>query len=77
MVAGVRQENGHPRRLCFPCLRWQHFIELAGDVPVLVEFIVSEVEADSLITALRRENLHLFYARQATDFDTIEPHAGT
>ena len=58
-------------------LHEQHFIELAGDVPVLVEFIVSEVEADSLITALRRENLHLFYARHATDFDTIEPHAGT
>ena len=54
-------------------LHEQHFFELAGDVPVLVEFIAADVEADSLIAALREENVHLFYARLAIDFDVIEP----
>ena len=53
-------------------LHEQHFFELAGDVPVLVEFIASEAEGDALIAALRKENVHLFYARLAAEFDTIE-----
>jgi uncharacterized protein len=53
----------------------QHFFELAGDVPVLVEFIATEAEADALLAALRKENVHLFYARLATEFDVIEPTA--
>jgi len=54
-------------------LHEQHFFELAGDVPVLVEFICTEAEADALLTALRGENVHLFYARLPTEFDWIEP----
>jgi PII-like signaling protein len=54
-------------------LHEQHFFELAGDVPVLVEFIVGEAEADTLLAALRAENVHLFYARLAAEFDLIEP----
>ena len=57
-------------------LHEQHFFELAGDVPVLVEFITAEADADSLIEALRKESVHLFYARLATEFEQIEPHAG-
>src|SRR5450631_890174 len=53
-------------------LHEQHFFELAGDVPVLLEFIASETDADALIAALRKENVHLFYARLATEFYTIE-----
>jgi len=56
-------------------LHEQHFFELAGDVPVLVEFICSTAEADALIAALRTQDVHLFYARLATEFDTIEPAA--
>jgi PII-like signaling protein len=56
-------------------LHEQHFFELAGDVPVLVEFIAAEFEADSLIAALHEENVHLFYARLVTDFEVIEPAA--
>src|SRR6185295_9487901 len=52
-------------------LHEQHFFELAGDVPVLVEFIAAEYEADSLIAALGEENVHLFYARLATEFEVI------
>jgi PII-like signaling protein len=53
-------------------LHEQHFFELAGDVPVLVEFIVSEAEGDSLIALVRRANMHLFYARLAAEFELIE-----
>jgi PII-like signaling protein len=53
----------------------QHFFELAGDVPILVEFIAGEAEADALIDALRAQKVHLFYARIATEFDLIEPTA--
>jgi PII-like signaling protein len=54
-------------------LHEQHFFELAGDVPVLVEFIVSETEADALIAGLRKESVHLFYARLPAEFDWIDP----
>lgn len=56
-------------------LHEQHFFELAGDVPVLVEFIASEAKVEALLAALRKENVHLFYARLAAEFDTVEPQA--
>jgi PII-like signaling protein len=52
-------------------LHEQHFFELAGDVPVLVEFIVSDTEADALLSALRDEKVTLFYARLPAEFDSI------
>ena len=52
-------------------LHEQHFFELAGDVPVLVEFILAETEADALLGVLRAENVQLFYARLAAEFDSI------
>ena len=52
-------------------LHEQHFFELAGDVPVLVEFIVSSTEADALLEALRAEKASLFYARLPAEFDSI------
>ena len=44
----------------------QHFFELAGDVPVMVELIVSEEEAAAFMALLRSEKLHLFYSSVAT-----------
>ena len=49
------------------------FFELAGDLTVVTEFIVSDAEADRLIDAIRAANLHMFYARSPVDFDVIEP----
>lgn len=52
----------------------QHFFELAGEVPVLVEFIVSEAEAEQLLQCIADEGLHLFHARLPTRFGvTGEP----
>ena len=58
-------------------LHEQHFFELAGEVPILVEFILGEAEADALIAAMRAEKINLFYARVATDFATTDPDATT
>lgn len=54
----------------------QHFFELAGDVPVLVEFIAGEAETDALIAALRAQNVPLFYARVPAQFGEIGPAVG-
>jgi len=55
----------------------QHFFELAGDVPVLVEFILDDAHADALLAELRRENVNLFYARVAAEYDVIESAGST
>jgi len=54
-------------------LHEEHFFELAGDVPVLVEFICGEAEADALIAALRAEKADLFYARLEAEFESTAP----
>lgn len=52
-------------------LHEQHFFELAGEEPVLVEFIVSDDEAVQLLQLLESEQLHLFYARLPTEFGEV------
>ena len=56
-------------------LHEQHFFELAGGVPVLVEFILDESQADTLLADLRREQVHLFFTRVATEFDVTDSSA--
>jgi len=56
-------------------LHEQHFFELAGDVPVLVEFVLGEEQAETLIGALRQENVSLFFTRVATEFEVTGPDA--
>ena len=46
-------------------LHEQHFFELAGDVPVMVEFLVSEGEARTFLGLLHEEEIDLFYSRHA------------
>ena len=53
-------------------LHEQHFFELAGDVPVVVEFILDDAQADALIADLKREGVSLFYTRVATEFAVID-----
>lgn len=52
-------------------LHEQHFFELAGEEPVLVEFIVTEEQADQLIALLEVEKLFLFYARLPTEYGQV------
>lgn len=53
-------------------LHEDHFYELAGKLPVAVEFIVSEEEADRFLTFLQAEELSLFYLRQSVEFGVIK-----
>jgi PII-like signaling protein len=40
----------------------QNYFELAGELPVVTEFIVSEPEAERILALVRRENIDLVYA---------------
>ena len=53
-------------------LHEQHFFELAGDLTVEVEFLLSDEQADMLLGVLRREQVRVFYARVPAEFGVIE-----
>jgi len=53
-------------------LHEQHFFELAGDLTVEVEFVVTDLEADQLLEVLRREQVRLFYAKVPAEFGMTE-----
>ena len=49
-------------------LHEEAFFELAGDLPVEVEFLASEEQAERLLALLRDENLRLFYTRVPAEY---------
>jgi PII-like signaling protein len=53
-------------------LHEQHFFELAGDLAVVVEFLVSEEEAARLLRVVQDARIGVFYARSAAEFGTTE-----
>lgn len=53
-------------------LREEHFFELAADMPVVVEFVVTDAQAEALLGLLRRERVSIFYARVPAEFGAIE-----
>ncbi len=54
-------------------LQEDHFFELAGNLPVEVEFIVNEDESRQLLDLLRREKLRVFYAHIPARFGVVSP----
>ena len=48
-------------------LHEESFFELAGELPVQVEFILNTESADKLLDALRAHKLNLFYVRYAVE----------
>ncbi len=52
-------------------LHEQHFYELAGDLTVEVEFMISEDEAHKLLDLVKAEKIHIFYAKTAAEFGTL------
>lgn len=44
------------------------FYELAGELPVEIEFLVSEEQAERLLDLLKSENLQLFYAKHPAEY---------
>jgi PII-like signaling protein len=53
-------------------LHEEHFFELAAQMTVVIEFVVSDEEADKLLALLRTERISIFYARMAAEFGAIE-----
>jgi PII-like signaling protein len=51
----------------------QHFFELAGQLTVLVEFIVPAEEAEMLLAIVREDGAELFYTRSAVEFGLTMP----
>ena len=49
-------------------LHEEAFFELAGDLPVEVEFLVSGEQAERLLALLKDENMRLFYARMPAEY---------
>jgi uncharacterized protein len=53
-------------------LHEEHFFELAADMTIEVEFVVTDDEADKLLALLREERVSIFYARVPAEFGVIE-----
>jgi uncharacterized protein len=49
-------------------LHEEHFYELAGDLAIAVEFIVTPAEADALLQLLAREHVDVPYLRLPVEF---------
>ena len=53
-------------------LHEEHFFELAASMTIVVEFLVSEEQAEQLLALVRDEGIGIVYARVAAEFGTIE-----
>lgn len=51
----------------------EHFFELAGDLPMMVEFFAEEAAIESLLAKLQAEKVSLFYVRFAAEAGTTAP----
>lgn len=57
-------------------LHEQHFFELAGDLTVMIEFVLTNEEAERLLELIRREKIRLFHFRIPVEFGVINAGAG-
>ena len=48
-----------------------HFFELAGDLPVEVGFMVSDGEADRLLTLIKEEEIPLFFIKIPAEYEIL------
>jgi PII-like signaling protein len=49
-------------------LHEQRFFELAGELPVVTEFIVSEPDAERILALVRKESIDLVYVRWPAEY---------
>jgi uncharacterized protein len=52
-------------------LHEETFFELAGDLPVEVEFLVTEQEASQLLALLKSHELRLFYVKMPAEYGVM------
>jgi PII-like signaling protein len=53
-------------------LHEQHFFELAGDLTVEVEFLLTDEQANALIEQLRQDKVRVVYAKAQAEFGMVE-----
>ena len=53
-------------------LHEQHFFELAGDLPIEVEFVVNDAEAESLLNLVKQEKIQVFYMRMPVEYGLLD-----
>lgn len=53
-------------------LHEQHFFELAGDLTVEVEFLLTDEEANAFIEQLRQDKVRVVYAKTRAEFGMVE-----
>jgi PII-like signaling protein len=53
-------------------LHEEAFFELAGDLPVEIEFLVSTEQAEQLLVLLKTESLRLFYVAIPAEYGITE-----
>lgn len=54
-----------------------HFIELAGDLPVEVSFMATDEEVERLLNLVQSEGLSMFYVRMPADCGVVNPPTPT
>lgn len=50
----------------------QRFFELSADLPVEIEFVVTDAQAEALIALLREERISVVYTRLAVEYGTTD-----
>ncbi len=56
-------------------LHFQHFYELAGDLTMQIDFLVTEEEATKLCQVIKDEGARLLYMKVPVTFGVINPDA--
>ena len=49
----------------------EHFFELAGDLPVEIDFAVGADDAERLLDRIRAERISVFYVRLPIEFGVV------
>lgn len=56
-------------------LHFQHFYELAGDLTMQLDFLVTDEEADKLLAAVESEGVRVLYMKVPVTFGVVNPDA--
>jgi PII-like signaling protein len=54
-------------------LHFQHFFELAGELTMQLDFLVSEEEAQRLFDVIKREKIRVLYMKVPVQFGVLNP----
>jgi PII-like signaling protein len=50
----------------------EHFFELTGNVPIAVEFVVNDDEAERLLELIKLEKIQVFYMKMPVEYGLLE-----